>query len=66
MKYLITVTTISGATFRSVTTTIDGIDFVSFPADIGNPNYDKFLGEAQLTDKQVHGLDPDTPYPFPT
>jgi hypothetical protein len=38
---------------------------LSFPAEVGNPNYDAFLEQAQLTDKQVHSLKPDVWYDFP-
>lgn len=39
--------------------------FTSFPAEVGNPNYDAFLEQAKLTDKQVKALTPDTWYDFP-
>ena len=38
---------------------------VGFPAEVGNPNYDQFLEQAKLTDKQVHALTPDVWYDFP-
>jgi ABC-type oligopeptide transport system substrate-binding subunit len=48
-----------------VLTTFDNENFTSFPAEVGNPNYDAFLEQAQLTDKQVHSLKPDVWYDFP-
>lgn len=30
--------------------------FISFPAEIGNPNYDQFLIQVDLTDEEVHAL----------
>jgi hypothetical protein len=43
---------------------IDFLDntFQSFPAEVGNPNYDKFLEANELTDKQVHALKTDVWY----
>jgi hypothetical protein len=39
--------------------------FVIFPAEVGNPNYDQFLVDAKLTDKQVKALKSDVWYDFP-
>ena len=39
---------------------------LSFPAEVGNPNYDAFLVSAKLTDEEVHALEPDVWYNFPT
>ena len=33
--------------------------FVSFPAEVGNPNYDSFLGSQGLTDAEVQAMEPD-------
>ena len=66
MKYMITVFDSHGESFTNVTTTGDGAAFTSFPAEVGNPNYDAFLVQAQLTDKQVHALTPEVWYDFPT
>jgi hypothetical protein len=49
----------------NITTTSDETTFTSFPAVVGNPNYDAFLTQAELTDKQVHALKPDVWYDFP-
>lgn len=43
---------------------VDG-SLTGFPAVVGNPNYDQFLVQAELTDKQVHALTPDVWYDFP-
>ncbi len=65
MKYeLVKIETYNGI-FYSIMTTKDNISFVSYPAEIGNPNYDAFLVQANLTDKQVHALTPDVWYDFP-
>jgi len=65
MKYMITVFDLRGVTYTDVTTTLDDENFTSFPATVGNPNYDQFLVQAELTDKQVHALTPDVWYDFP-
>jgi hypothetical protein len=43
---------------------IDFLDntFQSFPAEVGNPNYDQFLEANKLTDKQVYALKNDVWY----
>ena len=51
--------------FWNVVTTKDEESFISFPAEIDNPNYDQFLVDAKLTDKQVKTLEPDVWYDFP-
>ena len=50
---------------RVVLITTDDSYCVSFSAKIGNPNYDQFLVDAKLTDKQVKELKPDVWYDFP-
>jgi hypothetical protein len=65
MKYMTTKIQSIGATLTSVTTTADDINFVAFPATVGNPNYDTFLVDAKLTDKEVLALKPDTWFDFP-
>ena len=66
MKYMLTFVELSSGREDSITTTTDDVNFVSFPAEVGNPNYDAFLVQAELTDKQVHALTPDVWYDFPT
>jgi hypothetical protein len=65
MKYIMTVFKSFGSENYNITTTSDDVVFTSFPAEIGNPNYDAFLTQAELTDKQVHALKPDVWYDFP-
>jgi hypothetical protein len=65
MKYMINVFESFDVKSFNVTTTSDDENFTSFPAEIGNPNYDAFLTQAELTDKQVHALKPDVWYNFP-
>lgn len=66
MKYMLSKNThpIYGE-FYDVTTTVDDEMFTSFPAEIGNPNYDAFLVDTNLTDKKVKALTPDKWYDFP-
>lgn len=64
MKYMLNKIDSSVGEFVSIV--IDsGEGFTSFPAEVGNPNYDAFLEQAKLTDKQVQALTPDTWYDFP-
>ena len=65
MKYIINVFESFDVKSFNVTTTLDEIVFTSFPAEIGNPNYDQFLVDAKLTDKKVKALTPDKWYDFP-
>jgi hypothetical protein len=65
MKYMITKFESFGVEVTNVHTTLDNVMFTSYPAEIGNPNYDKFLVDAKLTDKQVKALKPDVWYDFP-
>lgn len=65
MKYMITEIETHGVVARNVATTADDVNFVGFPAEIGNQNYDAFLVQAELTDKQVHALTPEVWYDFP-
>lgn len=39
--------------------------FTMFAAEIGNPSYDAFLIQTNLTDKKVKALTPDKWYDFP-
>lgn len=65
-KYIVTVyKPVEGAEVFNITTTTNEVDFTSFPAEVGNPNYDAFLVQAELTDTQVKALKPDTWYDFP-
>jgi hypothetical protein len=64
-KYLIKYDDSFGIDFYSIILTADESTFTSFPAVIGNPNYDKFLVDAELTDKKVKELTTDKWYDFP-
>jgi hypothetical protein len=64
MKYMYTVIETPVSTSENITTTVDDETFTNFPAEIGNPNYDQFLEQTGLTDKQVHALTPDVWYDF--
>lgn len=65
MKYKITIFTSFQTQFTNITTTSDEINYISFPANIGNSNYDQFLEQTGLTDAEVHELEPDVWYDFP-
>lgn len=65
MNYIYSKNDVHGVAESSIATTNNDIDFVSFTAEVGNPNYDAFLEQAKLTDKQVKALTPDTWYDFP-
>jgi hypothetical protein len=65
MKYMMTINEFLEFKSYNITTTPDDEMFTSFPADVGNPNYDAFLEQAQLTDKQVHALKANVWYDFP-
>jgi uncharacterized HAD superfamily protein len=65
MKYMITKFKSFNIDIYGVTTTSDDINFLGFPVEVGNPNYDAFLTQAELTDEQVHELKPDVWYDFP-
>lgn len=65
MQYTLTIFKYLGVEELSVTTTKDREHLTSFPAVVGNPNYDQFLVDAQLTDSEVQALTPDTWYDFP-
>lgn len=63
-KYFIT--KIENIDFSYIGITIsDNESAINFPAEIGNPNYDQFLIDADLTDKKVQALTPDKWYDFP-
>ena len=56
MKYMITKFESFGTELVNITTTSDDENFVGFPAVVGNPSYDAFLIQVDLTDEQVHAL----------
>lgn len=59
MKYIINTYPNIVGTFTSITVTIDDENFLNFPAEVGNPNYDQFLDTVNLTDEEVHALPTD-------
>lgn len=65
MKYKITKSEIRNTIDTSIVVTSDDENFMGFSVEVGNPNYDAFLVQAKLTDKQVKALTPDTWYDFP-
>lgn len=66
MKYMLTKSThpIYGEGF-TITKSNNEENFTSFPAEVGNSNYDAFLVDTNLTDKKVKALTPDKWYDFP-
>ena len=56
MKYSIMTYTSFDENFWNVITTTDDEVFTSFPAEMGNPNYDAFLTQVDLTDEEVRAL----------
>ena len=65
MKYQIIVIDLIGDKSKNIVITYEDDSQEGFPALVGNPNYDKFLVDAKLTDKQVKALKPDVWYDFP-
>lgn len=59
MKYMLIKSKIMEQEFYNISTTVDDENFTSFPAEIGNPNYDAFLIQVDLTDKEVKALPTD-------
>jgi len=59
MRYeIVEVSTVAGLT-RSVIVDRGRDEFTSFPAVVGNPNYDSFLESQGLTDAEVQAMEPD-------
>lgn len=65
MKYKKSIIDFSTEPAEIITISMDD-NLISFPAELGNPNYDAFLTSAKLTDEEVHALEPDVWYDFPT
>lgn len=65
MKYIYTVIDTPVFTAKTITTTEDEDIFTNFPAEVGNPNYDAFLTQVDLSNEEVHALTPDVWYDFP-
>lgn len=64
MKYQIHEVTFKEEVTKHVTVLSNG-GATTFEAQVGNPNYDTFLTQADLTDVQVQKLKTDTWYDFP-
>ena len=58
MRYMISVMA-GPAQSRSVLVEADSGDLTSFPAEVGNPNYDSFIESQSLTDAEVQAMEPD-------
>lgn len=56
MKYLLSIIPTPFGDESNISTTSDEVNFVTFPAIVGNPNYDAFLVQVDLTDEEVHAL----------
>lgn len=65
MKYEIILVQSKDEPYKSVIIEREDGSYISFPAEVGNPNYDNFLVEAELTDEQVNNLPIDVWYDFP-
>ena len=59
MRYQVIESESFGVMRRSVTIDRGDESFVSFPAEVGNPNYDSFLESQSLTDAEVQAMTPD-------
>lgn len=56
MKYKLSIIPGPFGEYENISTTSNDENFVSFPAIVGNPNYDAFLIQVDLTDEEVHAL----------
>ena len=65
MKYLMTIFENFDSTVMCINVERVDKSVLGFPAEVGNPAYDQFLVDAQLTDSEVQALTPDTWYDFP-
>ena len=65
MKYQILETIVDVELTKIVNILLNEKHGINFPAVIGNPDYDSFLIQAELTDEEVHALKPDVWYDFP-
>jgi hypothetical protein len=59
MKYQVFEIIIIEVVSRYVTALISKNNAISFPAVIGNPNYDQFLLQVELSDEEVKALPTD-------
>ena len=56
MKYLLSIIPTPFGDESNISTTSDDVNFVTFPAVVGNPAYDQFLVQVDLTDEEVKAL----------
>ena len=59
MRYMVKKYTLYGRDFASVLIDRGNEEFTSFPAEVGNPNYDSLLESQSLTDAEVQAMEPD-------
>lgn len=59
MTYMLTLSEAFGQERSSITINNGVEHFISFPAKVGNPNYDSFLESQSLTDAEVQAMEPD-------
>ena len=59
MRYRIVETSGPGGARRHILIDQGSDQFISFPAEVGNPNYDSFLELQSLTDAEVQAMEPD-------
>ena len=59
MRYKVTDSPTLAGVQRSVSIETAPEAFTSFPAEVGNPNYDNFLESQGLTDAEVQAMEPD-------
>ena len=57
--------TINDIDYSNVKIPINDTELLDIPAEVGNPNYDNFLLQANLTDEEIKLLEPDIWYDFP-
>lgn len=59
MRYEVLVAESMSGPVRHVMVETSPDQFVSFPAEVGNPNYDSFLESQSFTDAEVKAMEPD-------
>lgn len=60
MRYqVVEFATVTGGTARNVSVDQGNSQYLSFPAEVGNPVYGSFLESQSLTDAEVQAMEPD-------
>jgi hypothetical protein len=59
MSYQVLAIERRGTTSRHINIDRGDDGFLSFPAEVGNPNYESFLASQSLTDAEVQAMEPD-------